>query len=259
MSNLTVLEQLTKLPTKVKIGQKVSSDPINKFSASKGQTHVISFLDDASTPFRLHYVKKAGDEGKDIHMGSIHCHNGECCLREGKPNLYMAIPVLEYTVIGKNDKGQTTYGKPYSFKYMLVKKGVWDSKIASLLESGDPTDTDFTIILTPGKEQFQDMIINSRKNDCVWRQDEQIVNERQSLINFFDNVIEGLVAKHVTDEDIVTFYEGDEDQRALKASTPVVRSHAVAPAPVAAYIAPTSTPIQMSTGEEVDLDDFINA
>lgn len=245
MTNLVPesLKLLTTLPKKVAIGQKVAAQPISKFTANKGQTHIISFLDSAGTPFRQHYIKKVGADGKDVHLGAIHCSSGECCLRAGAPKLYYYIPIVEYTVNGVDNKGLTKYGDPLAFKYLCVKDTVWDSKICNILSSGyDATDTDFTVTLTPGKEAYQDMIIQPRKGDCIWRKNEQLVSELPIIINYFDSIIEGLAAKHVSEDEIITFFEGDANQRALKNSTALANVYQAKAQAVG----------------DISLDDFVN-
>lgn len=264
------IDLLTKLPKKVSIGQKVAVAPISQFSVGKGQTAAFSFLDSAGTPFRLHYVKKpdgVDNQGKpkDKHLGSVHCSGSECCLREGSPSLYYFIPIIEYTVTGK-EKGVTVYDEPFSFKFLKVKHSVWESKIAGLLESAeDPTNADFIVTLTPGREQYQDYVFNVKANVCKWRRNEKLNAEHARLVQYFDNVIEGLAGKHLTDDDLIAFYEGDENQQALAKASQAIIQNRVLPSANPSISIPSSIPtvipdVISNTGVEVDdLDDFINA
>lgn len=242
----SLIEKVTALPTKVKIGQKVQAQPLQKFAAAKGQEHIISFLDNSGTPFRLFYVKKAGADGKDVHMGSIH-HTPEIAkLSElDNFNLYYFLPILEYTIVGRDSEGRSIAGKPYSFKYMQVKDSVWASKICGLLESvDDPTATDFKITLTPGKEQWQDMIINPRKSgEAVWRKDPEYAAGVTELVNYFDSVIRSLAGKDKTTAEVLQFFYGDANQQAL--------NHSINALPSAM---PNQTLLVGS--ESINLDDF---
>ena len=222
----SIVKEVTSLPQKVKIGQQIQAQPIQKFSASKGQQHIISFLDTAGTPYRLHYIKKSAGTNpdgtpKEQHLGSVH-HTSEIAnLSEVAPfSLYYLIPILEYSKVGITPDGKPIAGEPFYFKYLQVKDSVWNTKICGLLESvNDPTKTDFLITLTPGREQYQDMIISPRKDgEAVWRKNAKFNAGVNELVDYFDSVSRSLAGKDLSVAEVLQFFHGDSNQQALNSA-----------------------------------------
>lgn len=164
---------------KISFGQKEESQVVEKFKGVEDAPSILSLVDkEGIMVAALHFANG---------IGSFHCFDGVCCLKEGAPRTRYVIPVVNYRV--KNINTCEINTDSCEIQYLLASTAIYE-KLIKLDEISDISNMD--ILVTTESEDFQKYTMKPILDEntglprhATWREDEILRAKVLSYYNTF--------------------------------------------------------------------------
>jgi len=231
---------------KVKMGEKAVSNTVTKFQAVEDAPSIVSVIsvEDILT-VSTHFSQ---------NIGSFHCFEGICCLKERPAKPKYMFPIVVYRVKDAL-KGIVDTSLGVEVQYLLVGEKDYN-KMIKLHDSVGSLE-DINLQITTNNDTFQKLDITVSKDPfsgapikSSWRNDEKVRNYVLHYYNtFFKERIETSLGRVLTEAEYVALKQSAPEQNSY------INKPVAPPPPEEEYEAVPPPPEEVEIGEDFTPED----